>query len=172
MLMLLLLPSLWVGFYLIEKLRKKELAKSHLINTYAWVAIWVDCRTTSTKNMENLSSEKGIIMIQQQASFERIWSFTTVWTFHSSQLLTHPYAFTLFYTCTEHYTYDFLSQIEAFWTIAIILVQYTITSYSCTVYLVILVVGSLEYFYYFAIIYSAAMTMLTMVTFFLFYDLL
>lgn len=68
--------------------------------------------------------------------------------------------------------YDFLSQIEAFWTIAIILVQYTITSYSCTVYLVILVVGSLEYFYYFAIIYSAAMTMLIMVTFFLFYDLL
>lgn len=67
---------------------------------------------------------------------------------------------------------SFHKLIEAFWTIAIILVQYTITSYSCPVYLVILVVGSLEYFYYFAIIYSAAMTMLIMATFFLFYDLL
>lgn len=58
--------------------------------------------------------------------------------------------------------------IEAFWTIAIFLVQYTITSYSCTVYLVIPVVGSLEYFYCFAIMYCAAVTMLIMVTFFYF----
>ena len=40
---------------------------------------------------------------------------------------------------TTHMT-PFHELIEAFWTIAIIVVQYTITSFSCTVYLVILVV--------------------------------
>lgn len=102
MLMLLLLPSLWVGFYLIEKLRKKELAKSHLINTYAWVAIWVDCRTTSTKNMENLIFIYFLFLIWERnnndptASF--IWKNLVFYYCVNFPFFTTPYTSVCIYT--------------------------------------------------------------------------